>query len=276
MALDNVTMKIPQGEVLGVLGPNGAGKTTLFKLVAGILKPDSGNLIAETPYWPAIGYKPERLLFPSKMRIRDYLRMISSLAGVEHSDISQSVSQALEQVNLSYAGEKKIKDCSKGMRQRLALAQAMIGDPPLLLLDEPSNGLDPEGQNDICRHIKELHRAGKTIVLASHQLEEVTRVCTHIVIMNEGRIHYENAMAAALAEKPKVVILVDGDLTPINRLLKNLHQDITVNQNEITLVHEAIGLRKQVLRILLDEGYDVSFVEHKRITLAEIYEEVVG
>ncbi|GMQ78938.1 MAG: ABC transporter ATP-binding protein [Anaerolineae bacterium] len=274
-ALDNVSLHIKDGEVLGVLGPNGAGKTTLFKLIAGLLNPDSGRIEAEGQSWPAIGYKPERLLFPNKMRVREYLNMICSLANISRVNRKKIVDASLVRVNLVDAADKKIKDCSKGMRQRLGLAQAMIGDPPFLLLDEPSNGLDPEGQNDICHHIEELHQAGNTIVLASHQLQEVTQVCTYLVILNEGQILYKNSMDQALAVKPHVSIKIDGNVAKVRNLLESLHPGISTNINEIVLVDDAIGLRRQVLRILLNSGYDISYVEHKRVTLSEIYSKAI-
>ena len=274
-ALDNVSLHIKDGEVLGVLGPNGAGKTTLFKLIAGFLNPDSGQIEADGPTWPAIGYKPERLLFPNKMRVREYLNMVCSLANVPGDQKEKIVDNSLIRVGLVDAADKKIKECSKGMRQRLGLAQAMIGDPPLLLLDEPSNGLDPDGQSDICRQIEEFHRAGKTIILASHQLQEVTQVCTYLVILNEGRILYENSMKEALAVKPHVSIRIDGNVEQIKKLLEGLHPGISANDSEIILVDDAIRIRKQVLRILLNSGYDISYVEHKRVTLSEIYSEAI-
>jgi ABC-2 type transport system ATP-binding protein len=209
VALRDITMRIPRGEVLGVLGPNGAGKTTLFKLVAGFLFPDMGTISATAGQWPTIGYKPERLLFPNHLRVRQYLEMVASLGNIGRRDSQRVVEDSLAQVDLGYAAEKRIKDCSKGMRQRLGLAQAMIGNPPLLLLDEPSNGLDPEGQADICQQIKTLHASGKTIVLASHQLLEVTQVCTHLIILNNGAIHYENRMADALTMRPHTSIKVN-------------------------------------------------------------------
>ena len=157
------------------------------------------------------------------------------------------------------------------MRQRLGLAQAMIGDPQLFLLDEPSNGLDPEGQAEICRQIDNLHQEGKTIVLASHQLQEVTQVCTHLVIMNQGSIHYENQMKAALAERPHTRILVNRDLSTLQSLLMHLHHDIELSDREIVLNYDAIALRPNVLRILLSNGYDIIRIEQSRVTLAEIY-----
>jgi ABC-type multidrug transport system ATPase subunit len=150
-----------------------------------------------------------------------------------------------------------------------------IGDPPLLLLDEPSNGLDPEGQSDICHHIADLHATGKTIVLASHQLQEVTEVCTYLIILNHGNIHYENSVADALSERPHVVIQVDQDTSSIQEIVKNLDHDIEVSEQEVILNNEAIYLRRQVLSILLSLGFDVVRVRQSRVTLAEIYAEAV-
>ncbi|KPK09873.1 MAG: hypothetical protein AMJ56_09745, partial [Anaerolineae bacterium SG8_19] len=142
VAVDNLTLDVPQGEVLGVLGPNGAGKTTLFKLIVGFLKPDRGLIRSREGAWPTIGYKPERLLYPNHLRVHEYLNMVAAISNLPRGRIKKAVSESLERVDLTYAANKRIKECSKGMRQRLGLAQAMIGDPQLFLLDEPSNGLD--------------------------------------------------------------------------------------------------------------------------------------
>lgn len=275
VAVDNLTLGVPRGEVLGVLGPNGAGKTTLFKLIAGLLKPDHGFLRSTAGGWPTIGYKPERLLYPNQLRVREYLNMVAAISNLPNSQIKKAVSESLERVGLKYAAEKRIKECSKGMRQRLGLAQAMIGDPQILLLDEPSNGLDPEGQAEICRQIDMLYQDGKTIVLASHQLQEVTQICTHLVIMNRGSIHYENQMKAALAERPHTRIIVNRDLSSLRVLLQHLHPDIELFDQEIVLNFDAIALRPNVLRILLSYGYDIIHIEQSRVTLAEIYAEAV-
>lgn len=271
VAVDNLTLDVPRGEVLGVLGPNGAGKTTLFRLIAGFLKPDHGFLRSTAGVWPTIGYKPERLLYPNHLRVREYLNMVAAISNLPRPQIKKAVLESLERVDLTYAADKRIKECSKGMRQRLGLAQAMIGDPQILLLDEPSNGLDPEGQVEICRQIDKLHQDGKTIVLASHQLQEVTRVCTHLVIMNRGSIHYENQMKAALAERPHTRIYVNRDLSSLQVLLMHLHPDIELFDKEIVLNFDAITLRPNVLRILLSNGYDIIRIEQSRVTLAEIY-----
>jgi ABC-type multidrug transport system ATPase subunit len=272
-AVNNLSLTIPKGEVLGVLGPNGAGKTTLFKLIAGFLTPDSGQIRPSGQEWPTIGYKPERLLYPNHLKVRQYLEMVASLSNLNGVEAKKRVDESLERVGLVYAADKKINDCSKGMRQRLGLAQTLIGSPSMLLLDEPSNGLDPEGQAEICRQIQTLHSQGKTILLASHQLGEVTQVCTSLLILNHGNSHYQNRMEGALAERPFATIRVDKEVDALAPLLLSMHPEIEIDGNEIILNREAMRLRRHILSILIGGGYDILKVEQNRVTLAEIYAE---
>ena len=274
-ALDQVSLTIPRGEVLGLLGPNGAGKTTLLKLVTGLIAPTDGRIYPPVRGWPAIGFKPERLLFPNNVRVGQYLELVAGISNVPRHMTERAVLESLARVNLLDAINKRIGHISKGMRQRLGLAQAIIGDPPLILLDEPSNGLDPEGQVEIARCIREQQRMGKTIVLSSHHLQEVTQVCTHLTILNRGQIHYNNTMSAALSLRPFVRIRADRDLAEVRDLVTSLHPDISVEGQTITLKDDAMRLRRQILTLLLNMNYDVLRVEQKRITLSEIYAETV-
>lgn len=274
-ALDDVSLRIPQGEVLGLLGPNGAGKTTLFRLIAGIIAPTAGSVRPVGDAWPQIGYKPERLLFPNHLRVEEYLRYAAQISNIPPNQIKQAVGNSLEQVNLQDAARKRIKDCSKGMRQRLAIAQVLVGDPPLLLLDEPSNGLDPAGQSDIFACINSLHAAGKTIIMSTHHLSEVTQVCTHLVILNRGKVHYANSMERALAAKSHIRIRANQPLLAFGQSLQALHDEVEVIGDMIYLKGEAMGMRRQVLVMLLEAGFDVLRVEYRRISLAEVYAEAV-
>jgi len=274
-ALDAVSLNIPQGEVLGLLGPNGAGKTTLLKLIAGLVTPNDGRLTPQEQGWPVVGYKPERLLFPNNLRIGSYLELIAGVSDVPRWDTEKVILESLARVNLLDSINKRIGHISKGMRQRLGLAQAIIGDPPLLLLDEPSNGLDPEGQVEIGRYIRELHAMGKTIVLSSHQLQEVTQICTQLIILNQGQIHYRNSMSEALALRPYVRIRAHRNLDEVSSFLKSLHPDISIEDDTITLKNNAMRLRRQILTLLLNMNYDVLRVEQKRVTLSELYAETV-
>lgn len=274
-ALDNVTIQVGRGEVVGLLGPNGAGKTTLFKLIAGILHPDSGQILPTNGRWPAIGYKPDRLLFPNRLRVSDYLSMMASLCGIRPEDQEKAVFNALVEVDLVSQANKRIGDCSRGMRQRLGLAQAIMGKTSLLLLDEPSNGLDPNGQAEMQALIKKLHTAGKTILISSHQLEEITAVCTQLVILNNGRVHYQNSMVEALTISPHTIIQADRDLAEIADVVQAQHPEIRVEGNNIQLRGEAMKLRREILALLLQAQYDVLHVEQKHVTLAEIYARAV-
>jgi ABC-2 type transport system ATP-binding protein len=275
VAINDVSLRLPQGEVVGVLGPNGAGKTTLFKLIAGLLRPDAGQISSLLGPWPAIGYKPDRLHFPNQMRVHEYLEMAAALDNIPRADVRPRVREKLYQLNLNQVAYQRIGECSKGMRQRLAFAQATLADSPLLLLDEPSNGLDPAGQSDICRLIRHMRGDGKTIVISSHQLHEVTQVCNYLVILKEGRIIYQNSMVAALHERPHTTICTNADLAEYAPFLHALHPDIHVNGQTLVLDNEAIHLRRQVLSILIAGGFDIVHVDQQRVTLAEIYAEAV-
>lgn len=276
-ALRDISLTIPQGEVVGLLGPNGAGKTTLIKLVAGIIAPTSGELRSSNggQKWPSIGYKPERLVFPGNLMAGQYLEMVAGLANTKRTNIDNVVLESLARVNLLAATNKQIKTLSKGMRQRLGLAQALIGDPDLLLLDEPTSGLDPEGQEEMQEFVEELRAGGKTIIMSSHQLQEVTRVCTTLIILKNGEVLYQNPMAEALTLRPHVVIQVDRDLDAAKPVLNMVHSDVVADGTEVILRDEAISMRRQILSILINQGYDIIKVEQRRVTLAELYAEAV-
>jgi ABC-2 type transport system ATP-binding protein len=274
-ALNQVSLRIPQGEVLGLLGPNGAGKTTLLKLIAGLIHQDAGVLRPSSPTWPLVGFKPERLLFPNHLRVGQYLALIAGISDIPKAQTRRAVRESLAQVGLLDAVNKRIGACSKGMRQRIGLAQTLIGDPPLLLLDEPSNGLDPDGQREIHAVIQRLHAAGKTIVMSSHQLPEVTKVCTQIVVLNEGRIHYEGSMSEALATRAEATIRADREIGSLQAQLHALHPDILVDGARVILQNDALRLRRQVMTMLLYANYDILEVRQARASLAEIYAEAV-
>lgn len=275
VAVDHVSFEIPRGEVLGILGPNGAGKTTLFKVIAGFLNPDTGRMAPAGGRWPHIGYKPERLLFPNQMRVREYVMMVAHLSGLRGGRARIAVDQALAQVKLEHASSKRIGQCSKGMRQRLSLAQCLVGNPRLLLIDEPSNGLDPEGQADVRKLIRHRQAMGQTVVMSSHQLAEVTQICTHLIILNQGRIHYQSTMEKALALRPHVTIEADRDVQPVAPLLDSLHPGVEIEGSSVILNNEAIKLRRHVLSLLVSTGFDIVHVTQKRMTLEEIYAEAV-
>ena len=276
-ALDNVNLDIPAGEVVGILGPNGAGKTTLLRLIAGLIYPDTGSIQpTSSSRWPAIGYKQERLLFPNHMRLSAYLHLVAHAANVPADQVATAVNQSLAQVGLSDKAQARIKTCSKGMRQRLAVAQMLLGQPTLLILDEPTNGLDPSGQQEMQQLIHRLHQSGKTVLISSHQLPEIKQVCTRLVILNHGRIHLDKPIAQLDNVPSHIVIETDHDPIDLRTDLQALHPDIRIETTTITLPPTAVGLRRDVIALLLQHDFDVVHVAQHTTSLEDIYAEVVA
>ncbi len=209
-ALRDVTFDVPRGSVFGILGPNGSGKTTLLGIVTGVLNPDAGSfsLFGETST-PAnllrkrTGTLLETPNFYHYLSAYDNLVITSGIKGRGRDEIDG----ILLKVGLHERRDSKFSTFSLGMKQRLGIAAALLGDPELLILDEPTNGLDPEGIAEIRNLIKELGAAGHTIVMASHLLDEVEKVCTHVAILKKGRL-----LAAGKADE----IMSEGDIVEVS------------------------------------------------------------
>lgn len=187
--LRNVSLEIPEGQVLGLLGPNGAGKSTLMKVLIGLWKADKGTVTAPE----RIGYLPENNPLYEEMYVVEYLRFMAGLTGVQHS--AASVQTLIERVGLTPEQHKHIRELSKGYRQRVGLAQALLGDPQLLILDEPTTGLDPNQLVEIRALIRNLahgpitdNRSPLTIILSTHIMQEVREMCDRVVILDHGEI----------------------------------------------------------------------------------------
>jgi ABC-2 type transport system ATP-binding protein len=194
IGLNDVTVTVPSG-ITGLLGPNGAGKSTFMKLVTGQLKPSKGQLtvlgerIWQNPaLYVRIGFCPEQDAFYERMTGLEWLSALVRLNGVGDTAAQESAARALESVDLSAAGNKKIGAYSKGMRQRVKLAQAIAHDPDLLILDEPLAGMDPIARRKTIRLIKNWGRSGKSVLVSSHILHEIEAMTSNILLINQGRI----------------------------------------------------------------------------------------
>ena len=192
--LNDVTVTVPPG-ITGLLGPNGAGKSTFMKLITGQLRPSKGSVrVLGEPIWgnPAlyrrIGFCPEQDAFYDRMTGLDWVAALVRLNGLSPADAKAAATRALEAVDLMDAAGKKIGAYSKGMRQRVKLAQALVHDPALLILDEPLTGMDPIMRRRTIRQIKDWARAGKSILVSSHILHEVESMTSNILLINNGRI----------------------------------------------------------------------------------------
>lgn len=200
VAVDAISMTVPERSIYGFLGRNGAGKTTAIKLLLGLLKPDSGQAriagidVAKDRIGAAhkVGALLEAHGFYRQLSGRENLMLSCRLLGQPRSEIDR----VLEVTEMIRHGERRVGDYSLGMRQRIGLARAMLGAPPVLILDEPTNGLDPEGIADMRRFLRELpERTGATVLLSSHLLDEIERTATHVGILSHGRLVLEGALS---------------------------------------------------------------------------------
>jgi predicted permease len=192
-ALEGVSLRVERGTIFGLIGQNGAGKTTLVKILLGLATPSSGtaSLLGGSPSDPNIrrrvGYLPEQMRLPEELQAKDLLHYMGRLNGVDCATLGRRIPELLEKAGLAET-HKPIKSFSKGMRQRLGLAQALVNDPELLFLDEPTDGLDPLGRKDVRDLLVRLRAEGKTILLNSHLLSEAESVCDEIAILNRGKV----------------------------------------------------------------------------------------
>ena len=185
--LKDVSLTIPEGQVLGLLGPNGAGKSTLMKIILGLWQPDNGSVSAPA----TIGYLPENNPLFDEMYVVEYLRFMAKMTRVEK--VEQRVEDLIDRVGLTPERHKHIRELSKGYRQRVGLAQALLGDPDLLILDEPTTGLDPNQLAEIRTLIRSLGR-DRTVILSTHIMQEVREMCDRVVILNHGEIKADKSI----------------------------------------------------------------------------------
>jgi ABC-type multidrug transport system ATPase subunit len=227
LAVDEITFSVQPGQVFGFLGPNGSGKTTTIGMLLGIITPTSGVFRLFGMHGPRdvlaarqrIGATLEYPNFYPYLSCRDNLRLVARVKG----RTSREVDEALDVVGLALRARTKFKACSLGMKQRLAIGATLLGDPELIVLDEPANGLDPSGQREIRDVIRGLADRGKTIFLSSHILHDVERTCTHVAIISQGRIVKTSSVSALTAQGTRVVLRAEVDPERLVQAVLSFH-----------------------------------------------------
>jgi ABC-2 type transport system ATP-binding protein len=242
IGLNDVSVTVPPG-ITGLLGPNGAGKSTFMKLITGQLKPSQGRItVLGEPIWQnpglynRIGFCPEQDAFYDRMTGREWVTALVRLNGVTETEAAAMAVRAIENVELSDAADKKIGAYSKGMRQRIKMAQALAHDPELLILDEPLSGMDPIARRKAIRMIKEWGRAGKSVIVSSHILHEIESMTANILLINQGRI------------------LAEGNVHQIRDLIDEHPHTVHIKADQTrALAREFLG-HDDVLSLKFEEG----------------------
>jgi ABC-2 type transport system ATP-binding protein len=288
-AVADLTLTVERGEVFGFLGPNGAGKTTAVKMMLGLIAPTAGRgyLLGAPLGDPSgrqkVGFLPEHFRFHHWLKAREFLFLHANLYQVPRTVASRRVEELLELVGLTQHAEKKLKAFSKGMLQRIGLAQALLNEPDLVLLDEPTSGLDPVGRRLVRDIIRDLRDRGTTVFLNSHLLSEVEVTCDRVAFIREGHIIHLSSLTS----------LVDGELSVEIRVrrpaevpgtrwqamlegLKRWSSHVRVDGERITLALAGETDLPAVNRHLVEYGADVYAIRPTSLSLEELFIQVIG
>lgn len=250
LALDRVSMDVPEGIIYGLLGPNGAGKTSLIRIINMITKPDSGEvLLGGKPLQPSdvaqIGYLPEERGLYKKMKVGDHIVYLARLKGVDKPTAVQRMNQWLERFDLTEWRDKKVEALSKGMQQKVQFIATVIHEPRLLIFDEPFSGFDPVNAEQLKQEILRLKDQGSTILFSTHNMESVEAICERITLINSARVVLEGSVAAIKQEHKKhlyEIEQVDRAATlPTNDALYSIEQ--TTRNSTLIRLNDGVASR---------------------------------
>jgi len=274
-ALNNLTLTIDEGTSFGLLGENGAGKSTLVRIIMGFIFPSSGSVrvFGEKDIARAhsrIGYVHERPIFENRFTGRAYLTYLGQLSGLWEQANKTRVDSLLEQVNLHQAADRAIGTYSKGMLQRLAIAQSLLTEPELLILDEPTSGLDPHSQWEIRQIISTLRKQGKTILVCSHYLTEIEELCDTVGIMRSGSLLLTGKVTDLIHTQNTVEIVLAGQhsATDIVKQLNLSELIIEARANQFSVIS---SVQPQVLAALVRANIPITSLNPVSHTLEEVY-----
>lgn len=275
VALNNLTLTINEGTSFGLLGENGAGKSTLVRLLMGFIFPTSGRVrvLGEERVARAharIGYAHERPIFETRFAGRKYLAYLGNLAGLWGAANSTRIGEVLEQVNLQEAADRPIGTYSKGMLQRLAIAQALLTNPELLILDEPTSGLYPRSQWEVRQVIAGLRKQGKTVLLCSHYLAEVEALCDAVGILRRGELILSGTVADLLHAQDVVeIVLADDQLASEVVARLDLVEQVVETQGNLLRIPGKV--QAAVLAQLVNGNVAIASLNPLSRTLEEVY-----
>ena len=290
VAIDSLNFTIEKGEILGFLGPNGAGKSTTMNIITGYLSASDGSVsvddldVLEHPeeVKKKIGYLPEQPPLYLDMTVLEYLKFVGEIKGVPPQEFKDSLERVLTVVRIDHVKDRLIKNLSKGYRQRVGLAQALIGNPPLLILDEPTIGLDPKEIIEIRNLIKGLGK-DHTVVLSSHILPEVSAVCERVLIINRGKIVATDTpenLARRLTGKSRLSLRVDGPAHDVKAALRaitgvrGVETHSSTEENAVDVMIEAEqdrDLRRDIFRTLSKANYPILMMRPMDLSLEDIF-----
>jgi len=290
VAVNKLDLKVKADTIHGFLGPNGAGKTTTIKILVGLLKPDGGSVsvLGHEIGWDKpdvrsrIGYMPELPKLPKHLRGRELLDIYGRMYGMTKEERKKQIPKLLDMVGLRERGDDFIGTYSKGMQQRLGMAQALLNEPELVILDEPSLGLDPSGMVEVREIMKEMAKGGTTVFLSSHLLHEVEQVCTHITIINKG-VAVASGTLEQISEKVGGPVTIEAEVDKLSeaviKKVKELPSVADVSKDGKKLLVEVKtrdDVRSQVSQAITAGGGIVISMNLKGESLEDVFMDLLA
>jgi len=276
-AVDGVSFSVGEGEIFGLLGPNGAGKTTTIRTIMDIIKPDSGTVrLMGQPMTEAskarIGYLPEERGLYKSFRLLECLTYLGALKGMPRREARQRATALLAQTGLAEYGRRKVQELSKGMTQKAQFLATLVHDPSLLILDEPFQGLDPINTEMLKNILLEEQQRGKTIILSTHDMNQVEEMCNRILLINHGRVVLYGQLEAIKAEYAEHAVMLECDRLP--ETLDGVQQ-VKQHNHTYEIVLSPQGAAQLILRQVVDAGINVRRFEVASAPLEQIFIKVV-
>ena len=292
-ALDGLNLNVEKGQIYGFLGPNGAGKTTTIKCIIGILEADSGHIFIDGKnikgkgiyFKNKIGFLPEQVGLYGRLTAKESLQFYGGFYNLKENEIEERGKSLLSKLGLEKDANRKVAEYSLGMRKRLALCIALLNKPEILVLDEPTSGLDPRGVKALRIVLKDLNRKGLTIILSSHVLTEVQEICSHVGIINRGRLIREESIESIRKEIEKKTIKL---LLKVKKFTEDNAKEISKNKeiksvtqkNNGKLEEVTIELKEEhipwVTDFLVSKGIQIFSIEPQKNSLEDIFLKETG
>jgi len=290
LAVDDISFQVQPGELVGLLGPNGAGKSTCMRILTTWQPASSGYarlagfdvMYQSMEVRRRIGYLPESVPLYPEMRVREYLTYRAKLKGVDRHGRTARIDHCLEKCRIKEVQNRLLATLSKGYRQRVGLADAMLADPPILILDEPTSGLDPVQITETLAAIKEFG-GQHTVLLSTHILSEVEKVCERVIIINKGRIKFDDTMKSIAAREPTHVVEVRGPAEAVTRFLREQPElasvVATATDGDLTAfelkTRDRKDLREELSRRIAVKGWGIRRIDLRRESLEDLFTAVV-
>ena len=282
VAVRNLTLNVPRGEVFGFLGPNGAGKSTSVKMLLGLVFPTRGEAevlgrpVGDVKTRSKVGFLPEHFRFYDWLTPIELLNLHGRLYGMSHTKLRDRAFSLLDLVGLTPHHEKRLRDFSKGMLQRIGLAQALLNEPDLIFLDEPTSGLDPVGRRLVRDIIKSQRNRGATVLLNSHLLGEVEITCDRVAFIKGGEVVETRKLNPDIEEQSIVAIRARNVTAEVVGGLSRWTSAVRSQDERLTLTLSSSALLPEIVRYLVAQGADVFEVTPQRLSLEERFLEIVG